>query len=159
MRRFVLSVCAITCLVAVRPAWAQPPTLELDDMPHVELSVGVGAIGVGLSEGSGAVLPKRLRIAWLPTYASPTGTPIHGGGGTTTPLWPPLLPVYETFQFNSTMQLEPVVQPTDGGPFAALAGAAPRTSETTATIAAENADIARYFMSSPDQGLHCLACG
>src|SRR5689334_16711309 len=64
----------------------------------VGLSLGVspgdvGASGVGLSAGSGAVSPKRLRIAWLPTYASPTGTPMHGGGGTTTPLWPPLLPV------------------------------------------------------------------
>jgi len=65
---------------------------------EVGLSLGVssgdvGASGVGLSEGSGVVSPKRLRIAWLPTYASPTGTPMHGGGGTTTPLWPPLLPL------------------------------------------------------------------
>jgi hypothetical protein len=58
------------------------------------------------------------------------------------------------------MQLEPVVQPTDGGPFRALAGAAHRTSEPAAIIAAENADTARYFIgSSPDQGLHCFACG
>jgi hypothetical protein len=47
------------------------------------------------------------------------------------------------------MQLEPVVQPTDGGPFAALAGAAPRTSEPAAIIAAANADTARYFMVIP----------
>src|SRR6185437_10388458 len=44
------------------------------------------------------------------------------------------------------MQLEPVVQPTDGGPFLALAGAADRTSEPAAIIAADNAVIARYFI-------------
>ncbi len=85
-------------MVAVGLGEAPAPSVGVALSVGVGLSLGVspgdvGASGVGLSEGSGAVSPKRLRIAWLPTYASPRGTPMHGGGGTTTPLWPPLLPV------------------------------------------------------------------
>ena len=32
-------------------------------------------------------------MIWLPVCASPTGTAMHGGGVTTTPLLPPLLPL------------------------------------------------------------------
>ena len=60
-RRAVLSVIAIACLVTARAAWAQPPTLELDEMPHVELSVGVGA----MFNGPGKDIEQPLRLLHL----------------------------------------------------------------------------------------------
>jgi hypothetical protein len=46
--------------------------------------VGAGGAVVGVE--TGAVLPYRLMMAALPVCASPAGTPMHGGGGITTPL-------------------------------------------------------------------------